>query len=111
VHIIALEEGGKRISLSVKDPSATRAPRPQGQGQRPAGPRRERRAADGRSGSAEGRRSNGARQGRKEPQREGMGTRTFGPDEKAKAREAKEAEKLSLDEKLAMLQTKYRTKV
>jgi uncharacterized protein len=115
VHIIALEEGGKRISLSVKDPSAMRAPRPQGQGQgqgqRPAGPRRERRAADGRSGSAEGRRSNGARQGRKEPQREGIGTRTFGPDEKAKAREAKEAEKLSLDEKLAMLQTKYRTKV
>jgi hypothetical protein len=59
----------------------------------------------------EGRRSNGARQGRKEPQREGAATRTFGPDEKAKAREAKEAEKLSLEEKLAMLQTKYRTKV
>jgi protein Tex len=115
VHIIALEEGGKRISLSVKDPSAMRAPRPQGQGQgqgqRPAGPRRERRPADGRSGGAESRRSNGARQGRKEPQREGTSTRTFGPDEKAKAREAKEAEKLSLDEKLAMLQTKYRTKV
>jgi protein Tex len=115
VHIIALEEGGKRISLSVKDPGAMRAQRPQGQGQgqgqRPGGPRRERRPSDGRSGSSESRRSNGARQGRKEPQREGITTRTFGPDEKAKAREAKEAEKLSLDEKLAMLQTKYRTKV
>ncbi len=111
VHILALEEGGKRISLSLKDPGELRAARPQGpRSQQGPAPSRVRRTTEERA-AAECRRSNGARQRRKEPQRAGATTQSFGPDERAKAREAKEAEKLSLDEKLALLQTKYRTKV
>ena len=37
--------------------------------------------------------------------------RTFGPDQQAKAREQREAEKLSIDQKLALLENKFRTKI
>jgi hypothetical protein len=54
----------------------------------------------------------GLRRKRKGPERErGIERRTFGPDEQAKAREQREAEKLSIDQKLALLQSKFRTKV
>jgi uncharacterized protein len=109
VHILALEEGGKRISLSMREPRETRAARPRDPRSQQV-PSRIRRASEGRAG-AESRRGNGARRRDKEPQRAGRATQSFGPDEKSKAREAKEVEKLSLDEKLALLQTKYRTKV
>jgi hypothetical protein len=54
----------------------------------------------------------GLRRKRKGPEREHSGgPRTFGPDQQAKAREQREAEKLSLDQKLALLENKFRTKV
>jgi uncharacterized protein len=109
VHILALEEGGKRISLSMREPREARAARPQDPRSQHV-PSRVRRASEGRAGS-DARRGNGARQRGKEPQRAARATQSFGPDEKAKQREAKEVEKLSLDEKLALLQTKYRTKI
>ncbi len=109
VHILALEEGGKRISLSMREPREIRAGRPSDARAQQV-PSRVRRASGDRAG-ADSRRGNGARRRGKEPQRAARATQSFGPDEKAKAREAKEAEKLSLDEKLALLQTKYRTKV
>jgi uncharacterized protein len=97
VYILALEANGKRISLSMRNP-------------REAVPRRGRQAAAARP--ADGRKPEPRRKRRKEPRREGsVAQRSFGPDAKSKAREEKEQQKLSLDEKLALLQSKYRTKV
>ena len=125
VFIRALERDGKRISLSLKDPRevarAARAARP-GAGQRTGGPGVGRPGARGpgvggqrtgrpRSAGPGARRDDGPRKRRKEPQREGGITqRSFGPDAKAKALEEKEIQKLSLNEKLELLQSKYRTK-
>jgi len=95
VHVIAVEDGGKRISLTMKDPrEALRA----------------RAAPAARSKPA--RRSEGPRRRRKEAGREGPPVRrTFGPDEKEKARRAEKERSLSLEEKLALLESKFRTKV
>jgi uncharacterized protein len=95
VYILALEEGGKRISLSMRDPSqAARRTRPPVQ--KPGDQR----------GKPEGRRR------RREPQRErGAVRRTFGPEERSKAREEEEYKKLTLEEKLALLENKFKTKV
>ena len=115
VFIRALERDGKRISLSLKDPrevaKAARAARPAA-GQRAAGPgARAARAGGFRGDGAGARRGEGPRKRRKEPQREGKITkRSFGPDPKTKALEEKEIQKLSLNEKLELLQSKYRTK-
>ncbi len=125
VFIRALERDGKRISLSLKDPRevarAARAARP-GAGQRTGGPGVGRPGARGpgvggqrtgrpRSAGPGARRDDGPRKRRKEPQREGGITqRSFGPDAKTKALEEKEIQKLSLNEKLELLQSKYRTK-
>ncbi len=124
VFIRALERDGKRISLSLKDPRevarAARAAR-SGAGQR-GGPGARGPEARGpgvggqrtgrpRSAGPGARRDDGPRKRRKEPQREGGITqRSFGPDAKTKALEEKEIQKLSLNEKLELLQSKYRTK-
>jgi uncharacterized protein len=99
VYILALEKEGKRISLSMKEPRpAVQRPRP--------GARRLAAAASPRGDNG------GARRGRKGPERDRAAVqRTFGPDERAKAREQREAEKLSVDQKLALLKSKFRTKV
>ena len=97
VHILALEKDGKRISLSMKEP-------------RPAQPRPGARRMAAAAGQRE-RDNGGLRRKRKGPDREHGGARTYGPDEQAKAREQREAEKLSLDQKLALLENKFRTKV
>ena len=95
VYVLALEDGGKRISLSMRDPAAAAT-------QRPGRTRVDARKA-----------SNAPRRRRqKEPRREAKVTRrSFGPSGKEKLREERDMKKLSLDEKLALLQTKYRTKV
>jgi uncharacterized protein len=103
VHVLALEKDGKRISLTMKEP------RPVQQRPRP-GARRMAAAADVQREHDNG----GLRRKRKGPDRErerGAGRRTFGPDEQAKAREQREADKLSIDQKLALLENKFRTKV
>jgi transcriptional accessory protein Tex/SPT6 len=101
VYILALEKGGKRISLSMKEP------RPVVQRPRP-GARRMAAAA----GQQRDRDNGGLRRKRKGPERDHTAVqRTFGPDERAKAREQREVEKLSIDQKLAMLKSKFRTKV
>jgi uncharacterized protein len=95
VYVLALEEGGKRISLSIRDPAAAAAQRPG------------RTRVDARKPSDAPRRRR-----QKEMRRETKVTRrSFGPSGKEKLREEREIKKLSLDEKLALLQTKYRTKV
>lgn len=95
VYVLALEEGGKRISLSMRDPAAAAKQRPG------------RTRVDARKASDAQRRRR-----QKEPRREAKVTRrSFGPSGKEKLREERDMKKLSLDEKLALLQTKYRTKV
>jgi transcriptional accessory protein Tex/SPT6 len=99
VYVLALEKDGKRISLSMKEP-------------RPAQPRPGARRMAAATGPPRERDNGGLRRKRKGPERErGVERRTFGPDEQAKAREQREAEKLSIDQKLALLQSKFRTKV
>ena len=100
VYILALERGGKRISLSMKEPRpAVQRPRP--------GARRMA-AATGQRDHDNG----GLRRKRKGPERDRTAVqRTYGPDERAKAREQREVEKLSIDQKLALLENKFRTKV
>ena len=94
VYIVALEQGGKRISLSMRDPAK-------------AVPRPGRTRVDAR-GPSDGQQ----RRRRKEPRREAkVIRRSFGPSEKEKLREEQDMKKLSLNEKLALLQSKYRTKV
>ena len=99
VHILAVDKEAQRISLTTKDPAelarAKRAaaprPRPRSsyEGGRPSGPRR-----------------------RKGPQREvAVAQRLFGPDSREKAREAAKIKKLSIDQKLSLLESKFRTKV
>ena len=99
VHILAVDKEAQRISLTTKDPAelarAKRAaaprPRPRSsyEGGRPSGPRR-----------------------RKGPQREvAVAQRFFGPDSREKAREAAKIKKLSIDQKLSLLESKFRTKV
>lgn len=95
VYVLALEDGGKRISLSMRDPAAAATQRPG------------RTRVDARKASDAPRRRR-----QKEPRREAkMTRRSFGPSGKQKLREERDMKKLSLDEKLALLQTKYRTKV
>ena len=99
VHILAVDKEAQRISLTTKDPAelarAKRAaaprPRPRSsyEGGRPSGPRR-----------------------RKGPEREvAVAQRSFGPDSREKAREAAKIKKLSIDQKLSLLESKFRTKV
>ena len=95
VYVLALEDGGKRITLSMRDPAAAAKQRPG------------RTRVDARKASDAPRRRR-----QKEPRREAKVTRrSFGPTGKDKLREERDMKKLSLDEKLALLQTKYRTKV
>ncbi len=101
VYILALEKGGKRISLSMKEPRPA-VPRP-----RP-GARRMAAAAAGQRDRENG----GLRRRRKGPERDRAAVqRTFGPDQRAKAQEQREVDKLSIDQKLALLENKFRTKV
>ena len=96
VRVLAVENDGDRISLTTRDRDETsRGPR--GGGPRPA------------NGS---RRPEGPRRRGKGPDREPRITkRSYGPDRTAQAREAEKLGRLSLDEKLSLLETKYRTKV
>lgn len=95
VYVLALEDGGKRITLSMRDPAAAAKQRPG------------RTRVDSRKASDAPRRRR-----QKEPRREAKVTRrSFGPSGKEKLREERDMKKLSLDEKLALLQTKYRTKI
>ena len=96
VRVLTVENDGDRISLTTRDRAETsRGPR--GAGPRPANGRRR----------PEGPRSRG-----KGPDRAPrVAKRSYGPDRVAKAREAEKFGKLSLDEKLSLLETKYRTKV
>ncbi len=97
-HIQALQENGKRISLSIKEPRRpTRKPRT-------AAPRPRR--------ASEAKPKETMRKRRKGPQRETtVAKRSFGPDTKRKEREVKQERKLSLDEKLSLLETRFRTKI
>lgn len=95
VFITALEQDGKRISLSMRGP-------------RPPEPRRRPRAAAER---ARGAAANGAPR-RRPPKRQEPGNRKpairqFGPDEKTSALETGG---MSLEDKLLLLKDKYRTK-
>ena len=96
-HILALQENAKRISLSIKEPRRpTRKPRTAA---------RPRRTSDTKPKEA-------VRKRRKGPDRETtLAKRSFGPDTKQKQREAKQESKLSLDEKLSLLESRFRTKV
>ncbi len=96
-HILALQENGKRISLSTKEPRRpTRKPRTAA---------RPRRTSDAKPKGT-------VRKRRKGPDRETtLAKRSFGPDTKQKQREASHESKLSLDEKLSLLETRFRTKV
>lgn len=94
VYVVAVDDGGKRISLSMRDPAAAAAQRP------------------GRTRVDARKPTEGQPRRRKEPRRETKAIRrTFGPTDKEKLREEQDMKKLSLDEKLALLQSKYRTKV
>ncbi len=95
VRVLTVDRGGDRISLTTRDPAETsREPR--------GGPR-------SRNGS---RRPEGPRRRSNRPQREPRITkRSYGPDRAAQTRETERLRKLSLDEKLSLLETKYRTKV
>ena len=96
-HIQALQENGKRISLSINEP---RRPSP-----KPRTAARPRRASEAKPKET-------VRKRRKGPQRETtVAKRSFGPDTKRKEREVKQESKLSLDEKLSLLETRFRTKV
>ncbi|MCH7936295.1 MAG: helix-hairpin-helix domain-containing protein [Proteobacteria bacterium] len=105
VYVEAVERDGKRISLSMRAPAARQSER-----SKQLRERRDRRLGDRRPGD---RRPGDAPRGRrKQPRRETtIAKRLFGPDEKAKAREEKELRNLSMNEKLALLQSKYQTKV
>ncbi len=101
VHVLALEKDGKRISLSMKEPRAV-PQRPQPGARRMAAAGAMQRDTD----------NGGLRRKRKGPERErGTERRTFGPDQQAKAREQRQVDKLSIDQKLALLENKFRTKV
>ncbi len=97
VRVLTVENDGERISLTTRDrDEARRGPRGGG-GPRPA------------NGS---RRPEGPRRRGKPPGREPRITkRSYGPDRAAQAREAEKLGKLSVDEKLSLLETKYRTKI
>lgn len=123
VRIVALAEDGKRISLSMREPRET-APR-----QRPAGggDRFQRAGAGGGRGGDNRRdsRSRGDSRGPREfggrgdrgdrsrgPQRErAASSYIFGPDKKEKERELRESQSLPMEDKLALLAAKFRTKV
>ena len=96
-HILALQENGKRISLSTKEPRRpTRKPRTAA---------RPRRTSDAKPKET-------VRKRRKGPDREmTLAKRSFGPDTKQKQSRASHESKLSLDEKLSLLETRFRTKV
>lgn len=112
VRIVALAEDGKRISLSMRDPreAASR--------QRPGVRERSQRSGPG-GGRKQGRRDPGGRgefgergDRRRGPQRERAASNyTFGPDKKEKEREIRESQSLPMEEKLALLASKFRTKV
>jgi len=94
VYVVAVDEGCKRISLSMRDPAAAAAQRP------------------GRTRVDARKSADGQPRRRKEPRRETKAIRrSFGPTDKERLREEQDIKKLSLDEKLALLQSKYRTKV
>jgi len=118
VRIVALAEDGKRISLSMREPREAQ-PR-----QRPGGGDRFQRAGagGGRGDNRRDSRGRGESHGRSEfgergdrrrgPQRERAATNcTFGPDKKEKERELRESQNLPMEEKLALLAAKFRTKV
>ena len=102
VHILAVDKEAKRISLTTKDPAelarAARAKR--------AAPQRSRPRSSHESGRPSGPRR------RKGPEREvALTKRSFGPDSKEKARQAAKIKKLSMGQKLSLLESKFRTKV
>ena len=96
-HILALQENGRRISLSTKEPR-----RPTRKLRTAARPRR----------TSDAKPKETARKRRKGPDRETtLAKRSFGPDAEQKQRRTSRESKLSLDEKLSLLETRFRTKV
>ena len=96
VRVLAVENDGGRISLTTRDP-----------GEIGRGPRNRKRGPG--NGSARTDRplgrAKGIDRGKQAPKR------SSGADRKVQASEAKYLKKLTLDEKLALLETKYRTKI
>ncbi len=97
VFITGLEQNGKRISLSMREPRPER--------------KRPRAAAERARGAA----ANGAPRRRREPKQQAADgkkadNRQFGPDEKKLAREARRVSGMSMQDKLLLLKDKYRTK-
>lgn len=100
VYVVSVESGGKRISLSMRSPDEDRR-----RSQRNNNRRREG------GGNREG--GPGKFGGRGGPRRERKGPpvrRTFGPDERSQKREMEQLKDASLDEKMAALQSRFRTK-
>jgi transcriptional accessory protein Tex/SPT6 len=104
VRVLAVDKEAGRISLTTKDPAEL------ARAKRAAGPRPNRPPSRPRSPSESGRSSEPRR--RKGPGRESaVAQRLFGPDSKEIAREAAKIKKLSMDQKLSLLQSKFQTKI
>ena len=104
VRVLAVDKAAGRISLTTKDPAEL------ARAKRAAGPRPNRPPSRSRFPSERGR--SGEPRRRKGPARElAVAQRLFGPDSKEKAREAAKVKKLSIDQKLSLLESKFRTKI
>ena len=104
VRVLAVDKEAGRISLTTKDPAEL------ARAKRAAAPRHSRSPSMPRSRSERGRPSDPRR--RKGPARESaVEQRVFGPDSKEKAREAAKIQKLSMGQKLSLLQSKFQTKI
>lgn len=94
VYIVSVVDGGRRISLSTREPRESSR-------QRRVSP--EARRAGGRPFDRE-------RRPRRDDRRREPIQRTFGPDEKQKRQEQEKLKDLSLNQKLELLQDRFRTK-
>jgi len=104
VRVLAVDKAAGRISLTTKDPAEL------ARAKRAAGPRPNRPPSRSSFPSERGR--SGEPRRRKSPARElAVAQRLFGPDSKEKAREAAKVKKLSIDQKLSLLESKFRTKI
>ena len=107
VYVVSVVEGGRRISLSTREPREQRDQRDHRETsrQRRVAPeaRRER--------GARGDRPFGGERGpRRDDRRREPMNRTFGPDEQERRKEQEKLKELSVSEKLQLLQDRFRTK-
>jgi len=94
VYVVSVVDGGKRISLSTREPRESS--------------RQRRVAPEARRGG--GGRFEGERRPRRDDRRREPIQRTFGPDEKQKRQEQEKLKEMSLNQKLELLQDRFRTK-